>query len=96
MTITQVFIFYLVIVNLIDFILMGVDKKKAIRGAWRIPEATLFLFALIGGSLGGILGMHFFHHKTKHWYFRWGMPAILAAQLALYWLIQGIVADIRF
>ena len=96
MTITQVFIFYLIIVNLIDFILMGVDKKKAIRGAWRIPEATLFLFALIGGSLGGILGMHFFHHKTKHWYFRWGMPAILAAQLALYWLIQGIVADIRF
>ena len=88
MTITHVVIFYLVVVNLIDFILMGVDKRKAIRGAWRIPEATLFLFALIGGSLGGILGMHFFHHKTRHWYFRWGMPAILAVQLVMYWVVR--------
>lgn len=94
MTITHVFIFYLAVVNLIDFILMGVDKKKAIRGAWRIPEATLFLFALIGGSLGGILGMHFFHHKTKHWYFKWGMPAILALQLVLYWLIREVLSEL--
>lgn len=95
MTITHVLIFYLVIVNVIDFILMGADKRKAVRGAWRIPEATLFLFALIGGSLGGILGMHFFHHKTKHWYFKWGMPAILAAHLVLYWLVRGILLDFR-
>lgn len=94
MTITHVCIFYLAVVNLIDFILMGVDKKKAIRGAWRIPEATLFLFALIGGSLGGILGMHFFHHKTKHWYFKWGMPAILALQLVLYWLIREVLSEL--
>lgn len=94
MTITHVCIFYLAVVNLIDFLLMGVDKKKAIRGAWRIPEATLFLFALIGGSLGGILGMHFFHHKTKHWYFKWGMPAILALQLVLYWLIREVLSEL--
>ncbi len=74
---------YLGIVNLTGFALMGVDKKRAIRGAWRISEATLFFTALIGGSIGSILGMRFFHHKTKHWYFVWGMPAILLCQIAL-------------
>lgn len=68
---------------------MGVDKWKAKRNRWRVPEKTFFLVAVLGGSLGAILGMHAFHHKTRHWYFKWGLPAILVAQLALggwlYW-----------
>lgn len=81
--ILTVFLLYLGIVNLTAFLLMGIDKKRAVRGAWRISEAALFLSALLGGSIGSILGMRIFHHKTKHWYFVWGMPAILLLQLAL-------------
>jgi uncharacterized membrane protein YsdA (DUF1294 family) len=62
---------------------MGIDKKRAIRGAWRISERSLFLTAIIGGSVGTILGMHHFRHKTKHWYFKYGMPAILMIQIIL-------------
>ncbi len=74
---------YLLIINIAGFISMGVDKKRAIRGAWRIPEASLFMIALLGGSIGSILGMQHFRHKTKHWYFKYGMPAILILQLIL-------------
>lgn len=74
---------YLLAVNLISFCLMGIDKSKAIRHKWRIPEKTLFISAALGGSIGAILGMRLFHHKTKHWYFVWGMPIILLVQLAL-------------
>ncbi len=79
-TTTVIVLSYLGIMNLTGFILMGVDKRKAVRNAWRIPETRLFLFALLGGSLGSLLGMYFFRHKTKHWYFVWGMPFILAIQ----------------
>ena len=64
-TITAVGLVYLIGINLAGFIIMGVDKKRAIRGAWRISEASLFLTALLGGSLGCILGMQHFRHKTK-------------------------------
>lgn len=74
---------YLLIINLTGFFAMFLDKQKARRGKWRIPEKTLFLLAIIGGSLGNTLGMHTFHHKTKHWYFKFGMPLILIAQVAL-------------
>lgn len=74
---------YIIAVNLIGFALMGIDKRKAIKHAFRIPEATLFIIALIGGSIGSIAGMYFFHHKTRHWYFVYGMPAILILQIAL-------------
>lgn len=74
---------YLLGINLVSFFLMGIDKSKARRRKWRIPEKTLFAFALLGGSIGSILGMQIFHHKTRHWYFVWGMPCILLAQLAL-------------
>ena len=87
-TITAIGLIYLIGINLAGFIIMGVDKKRAIRGAWRISEASLFFTALLGGSLGCILGMQHFRHKTKHWYFVWGVPAILLAQLALaVWLL---------
>ncbi len=83
MTITMLSIIaiYLVIINLIAFALMGVDKKKAQTKAWRIPEKTLFLPAILGGSIGAIIGMQVFRHKTKHWYFKYGMPAILILQI---------------
>lgn len=74
---------YVIIVNLISFIVMGVDKRKARKRAFRIPEATLFVLALIGGSLGSVIGMRLFHHKTRHWYFLYGMPVILALQIIL-------------
>ena len=74
---------YLVIMNIAGFATMGMDKAKAKKGAWRIPEATLFLVAVLGGSIGSILGMQHFRHKTKHWYFAFGMPFILFLQLAL-------------
>ena len=86
-TITAIGLVYLIGINLAGFIIMGVDKKRAIRGAWRISEASLFFTALLGGSLGCILGMQHFRHKTKHWYFKYGMPAILVAQVLLFVLL---------
>lgn len=74
---------YFFIVNLIGFILMGVDKKKARKHQWRIKESSLFLSAIVGGSIGSILGMYTFRHKTKHTYFVIGMPAILIIQITL-------------
>ncbi len=69
--------------TLIAFILMGVDKWKAVHESWRIPEKTLFLSAVLGGSPGALAGMYLFRHKTKHRSFTVGMPLILAAQIAL-------------
>lgn len=86
-TITAVGLIYLIGINLAGFIIMGVDKKRAIRGAWRISEASLFLTAILGGNLGCILGMQHFRHKTKHWYFKYGMPAILVVQVLLFILL---------
>ncbi|MCF0122907.1 MAG: DUF1294 domain-containing protein [Ruminiclostridium sp.] len=78
--------------TVITFALMGIDKRKAIRDRRRIPERALFLSAALGGSLGALLGMSLFRHKTKHWSFRLGMPAILVAQVLLafgisYWRV---------
>ena len=77
----------LIVMNLLAFALMGIDKMKAKRGAWRIPEKTLFLVTALFGGLGGTLGMSFFRHKTKHWYFKLGFPALLVVQIALLALI---------
>ena len=75
-------------VNAGVFLLYGADKRRARRGKWRVPAKTLCLLPLLGGSVGALLGMRMFHHKTKHWYFVWGIPAILLAQLALaVWLL---------
>ena len=78
---------YLVVINIIGLAVMGIDKYKAIKHRWRIPEKTLFLVSLIGGSVGTIAGMYIFRHKTKHWYFVIGMPAILVIQLLLYYFM---------
>ena len=74
---------WLAVINLLTFIVYGADKHRARKGKWRVPEKTLFLLPLLGGSIGALLGMRVFHHKTKHWYFVWGIPAILLAQIAL-------------
>ena len=76
-------LWYLAAVNLVTFTVYGVDKAKARRGAWRVPEKTLFLLPLLGGSVGALLGMLIFRHKTKHWYFVWGILLILLTQIAL-------------
>ena len=74
---------YLVIMNIVGVAVMGIDKSKAKRGAWRIKEVTLFLVSLIGGSIGTWAGMYIFRHKTKHIYFVIGMPLILILHIAL-------------
>ena len=80
---TQYLLICLAAVNVAAFAALGIDKTKAKAGAWRVPEATLFLLAVLGGSVGGILGMQLFRHKTKHKTFTVGFPAILVCQLAL-------------
>lgn len=89
------FIIYLVIVNIVGFTMMGIDKKRAIRGAWRISEASLFMAALIGGSLGCILGMRCFRHKTRHVKFKYGLPIICIAQICILLLLTLIVRKER-
>ena len=74
---------YLFLVNALGFLLMLVDKRKAQKNLWRIPEATLFAVAVLGGSLGSIAGMYSVRHKTKHLKFTIGMPLILAVQVIL-------------
>ena len=71
---------YLLGINLAGFISMALDKSKARRSVWRIPEATLFLFAIFGGTLGSLLGMHIFRHKTQKPLFYIGMPILLGVQ----------------
>ncbi len=92
MTVLQISCCYLIIVNAAGFLFMGIDKRRAKKRAWRIPEATLFIIAVIGGALGTLLGMYLFRHKTRHWYFVYGMPAILAVQiLAVIFMLKGPV-----
>ena len=78
-----VLLVWLAVINLLTFIVYGADKRRARKGKWRVPEKTLFLLPLLGGSIGALLGMRVFHHKTKRWYFGGGIPAILLAQIAL-------------
>ena len=80
---TAALLLYLAAVNVVAFAVYGADKRRAKKGKRRVPEKTLFLLAAIGGSVGAWAGMYAFRHKTRHWYFVWGIPAILAAQMAL-------------
>lgn len=79
----KIILIYLIIVNILAFVLMGIDKRKAKKGAWRISEKNLFLSAIIGGSIGANLGMQVFRHKTQHWYFKFGMPLILILHIVI-------------
>jgi len=80
---------YLIVLNIIGFAIMGIDKWKAKKRTFRVPEATLFIISIIGGSMGSILGMYVFHHKTRHWYFVYGMPFILFLQLAIIYILYS-------
>ena len=85
---------YLLAVNLAAFVLMGLDKRRARRGEWRISEKALFLPAALGGALGGTLGMRAFHHKTFHRTFTFGVPLILALQIVIpfgLWLYFSVI-----
>ena len=84
----KLILLYLLIINALGFLLMLVDKLKAKKNLWRIPEKTLFLTALLGGSVGSLLGMYMVRHKTQHLKFTLGMPLILALQvIAVVWLV---------
>lgn len=80
-------VLYLVIINIIAFAVFGIDKRKAVHNEWRVKESTLFILAIIGGSVGALLGMHVFHHKTRKWYFAWGIPAILVIEAVIACLV---------
>lgn len=95
MNATNILLIYLALINLVTFFLYGYDKLKAKKKKWRIQEKTLILLAVLGGSIGALLGMKVWRHKTRHKKFKYGIPAILLIQLAivgyicyqnLYWL----------
>lgn len=95
MDVITTIILYLSVMNLIGFFIMGIDKYKARKHAWRIPESTLFIVSFIGGVIGTILGMYVFRHKTRKRYFVYGLPAILVLQIILVLLIMRLPIQIQ-
>ena len=85
---TQTIIYILIVINIITFLVYGIDKFKAKQGSWRISEATLLLLAVIGGSIGALLGMQVWRHKRMHKKFKYGLPLILLAQIAIIYFIN--------
>ena len=85
---TQTIIYILIVINVLTFVVYGIDKWKAKQGSWRISEATLLLLAVIGGSIGALLGMQIWYHKTMHKKFKYGLPLILLAQIVLIYFIN--------
>ncbi|MBQ2190101.1 MAG: DUF1294 domain-containing protein [Paludibacteraceae bacterium] len=81
-SVSDIVLIYLAGINVLTFLLFGIDKYKAKHAQWRVPEATLIGFAVLGGSVGALLGMKVWNHKTKHNKFRFGLPLILLTQLA--------------
>lgn len=84
-----IFSIYFIVLNIMGFASMGIDKWKAVHRSWRIPEATLFTIAGFGGALGSSIGMYVFRHKTKHWYFRYGLPAITTVWIIIIAFFAG-------
>lgn len=82
----ELLIIYLVVINILGFFSMGIDKKRAQKRCWRIPEKTLFAMAILGGGLGTWLGMYMFRHKTKHNYFVRIVSVLMVIQLALFFV----------
>ena len=98
--IANALLYYLIVINIVTFLVYGIDKwrstssrllptgrKKAKQGSWRISEATLLILAVIGGSIGALFGMKVWRHKTMHKKFKYGLPLILLAQIALIYFI---------
>ncbi len=82
-TVVVIALVVITVMNLVSFALMGIDKRRARRGVWRISEKALFLSTACFGGLGGVLGMKVFHHKTQHWYFKVFFPVLLVVQIVL-------------
>jgi uncharacterized membrane protein YsdA (DUF1294 family) len=80
---TEILLYYLIGINIVTFLIYGIDKWKAKHNKWRTSEATLLILAVIGGSVGALFGMKVWHHKTMHKNFKYGLPLILLAQIAL-------------
>jgi uncharacterized membrane protein YsdA (DUF1294 family) len=80
---TEALLYYLIVINVVTFLVYGIDKRKAKKGSWRISEATLLILAAIGGSIGALLGMKIWHHKTMHKKFKYGLPLIFIIQILL-------------
>ena len=74
---------YLLIINVIGLLVVKSDKQRAVNGEYRISEKSLFMAAILGGSIGTTAGMYEYRHKTKHWYFKLGMPFILFLQILI-------------
>ena len=85
---TQTIVYILICINVLTFLVYGIDKWKAKQGYWRIPEATLLTLAVIGGSIGALLGMQVWHHKTMHKKFKYGLPLILLVQIVLIYILS--------
>jgi uncharacterized membrane protein YsdA (DUF1294 family) len=82
-TVVVIALAVIAVMNVVAFTLMGIDKRRARRGAWRLSERALFMTTACFGGLGGVLGMKVFHHKTQHWYFRVFFPVLLVLQIAI-------------
>ena len=80
---TEALLYYLIVINIVTFLVYGIDKWKARQGSWRISEATLLILAVIGGSFGALFGMKVWRHKTMHKKFKYGVPTILIIQIIL-------------
>lgn len=87
----SVLVIYLLLINIVTFFVYGIDKRKAKRNRFRIKEATLLTFALVGGSIGALFGMYTFRHKTKKWYFKFGVPLILILQAVFLVLVKTLL-----
>ena len=81
--IANALLYYLIVINIVTFLVYGIDKWKAKQSSWRISEATLLILAVIGGSIGALLGMKVWRHKTMHKKFKYGLPLILIIQIIL-------------
>ena len=81
-------VIYLIVINMLTFCVYGIDKRKAIRKQWRVPERTLLFLAVIGGSIGALAGMQVFRHKTQHLKFKLGVPGILVVQVIILYCVM--------
>ena len=90
----QFILSYFIFINVFTFIAFGVDKWRARHNRWRISEATLFLLAILGGSIGALLGMHVWHHKTKHLHFIIGIPLIMLLQVILIFALSRFLSSL--